>query len=356
MPAPKHLGTHQNALFRKVDASDLNLNEHNERDYNAADDRMDRLRQSLKSEGVLQPLAIYEDGVVHDGNRRLFSVRLLIESGEWTHGPLPAIIVPRPENEQEGVIARLNTNEAEQFSPIEQGRAFAKLRAADMNNTQIAARTPFTSMHIGNMLTLHDATEETKEIVRAGQMSATLAVEVMRKHGEGVVQEAVTIALGQGKERATQRHVDAVMWERAKPIKTVEESLASVGMGSAPEASAPVETPPWDVETDAEAEVETEVEIEAEPETDVTVLSDAVPEGPKVESEEEVIPNAVAQAPKPVVTPKVAVQMVAPTVQALLQALKSGTKAEKLEALAEAEDDLEAFLRIARTLGIVKAD
>lgn len=368
MPTPRKIG-HQLAIStRLVDPKALALNPDNERDYRADDPRNVSLRQSLASEGVVTPLHIYEDGVVDDGNRRLFNIGLLMEAGEWTHGDVPAIIVARPANEVEAVLTRLNKNEAAQFSPMEQARAFAKLRAAGLNNTEIARRTPFTSMHVGNMLTLHDASGAVRAAVQKGQVSATLAVETVRKPGgEDVLMRAIALAMSQGRDRATPRHVEAVL--AADAAEAAEPAQEAEAETDAPEAEAE--------ESTATVEGEVESEVEAEVEADATAEAEAEADDPPFDIEAEAAPKptpAVVPKPAPAVassaapervngaapehvnggmSPKALLSLIAPTIQTLADVVLNGTKGERLEALDEAADDLAAFVTQARAMGLL---
>jgi len=295
------------SAFRLVDPALLIVNPENERDYTDPAEGLEELYNSIKSEKLKTPLQVYEDGVVHDGNRRLTVLNRLREEGVDI-GEVPVIIVPRPDNEVEGVIARLNTNEAKQFSPLAQAKAFAVLRASGMNNAEIAKRSPFTAMHVGNMLTLADASDEVKAVVRDGAMSATLVVETIRAHGEDVVLEAVTLAHSMGKDRATQRHVDLV-------TKGDETEAPSSGSGTVQGEAVTGEVVTGDVVTGETGAAEgtdagtdagqdeppfatgdaadTEGEIEGEPEGD----ADDLPEGDEVVGEEEVTGDAATPTP-----------------------------------------------------------
>lgn len=333
----QQIGTALRISNRLVAVKDLTLNPENERIYNADEPRMVSLRQSIASEGILAALEIYDDGVVHDGNRRLSCLQHLIAGGSKI-GPVPTVIVARPTDAAEAVLARLNRNEAEQFSPLEQGIAFAKLRANEMNNTQIAARTPFSSMHVGNMLTLHDASESVRNFVAAGSVSATLAVETVRKHGEDVLAQAIALAESQDKDKATQRHVDAV----ANPAKEAD-------VGPVADADANV----------AEAEVEAEVEASAEADNSCPFdLDDTAPTGATVAAEEDVLPpttTAVAEpaTAAPAITAKALVQMLAPTLQTLIEVMESGTVSEKIEAFEENLPSFQMLVAQAKKLGLL---
>ena len=205
------------STLRLVDPAQLIVNPDNERDYADRNEGIDALYQSILAEGLKTPIQIYSDGTVHDGNRRLFVINKMREEGHTVNGvatrngSVLALIVSRPENGVEATIARLNTNEARQFGPLAQTKSFAFLRGEGLSNSEISKRTPFTAMHIGNMLTLADAGEAIHHVIRGGQISATLAVETLRKHGENVVLKAVDLALRSGKDRATGRHVDEIV-------------------------------------------------------------------------------------------------------------------------------------------------
>ncbi|HYF87131.1 ATP-binding protein [Azospirillum sp.] len=199
--------------IHRLDPQLLKLNPENERTYSADSPQNLSLRQSIMAHGVQSPLRVYEDGTVEDGNRRLFNVNLLSDEGHRIND-VPVIFVQHPDSVAEGVIRRINLNEAQQFTPIEQARAFQKLRAAGMNNSRIASKTPFTAMHVGNMLTLWDAGEDVHRLVEDGKISATTAVDTIRSFGVDVVFEAVSLAIKQGKSKATAFHVNSVLANR----------------------------------------------------------------------------------------------------------------------------------------------
>jgi hypothetical protein len=366
MATPKKIGSHAQVSYRMVDPKELMLNPNNQRDYDAADPDMVSLRQSLVAQGVLTALEIYEDGVVHDGNRRLFNINILLGEGVWT-STVPAIIVPRPENEVEATIARLNKNEARQFSALEQARAFATLRDGGLNNSQIAAKTPFTSMHVGNMLTLHDAGDDVRAAVKARQVSATFAVDTIRRHGDAVLIEAVALALEQGKDRVSPRHVDAVLASKVEPVAAPQ-----------PDPTTPVDATPVDATVEPVVDA-TPVDATVEPVADAVVADatanidppfdlDSTPPAPPViaDAQEIVVadatvadavadatPTATAATPAAITARSVLVQ-IAPTLSDLLLVITGGTKAERLEALMESKDELTAFVQAAKKLGLLK--
>jgi hypothetical protein len=363
MAAPKKIGSHAQVSYRMVDPKELVLNPNNQRDYDPADPDMVALRQSLVAQGVLTALEIYEDGVVHDGNRRLFNINILLGEGVWT-SPVPAIIVPRPENEVEATIARLNKNEARQFSALEQARAFATLRDGGLNNSQIAAKTPFTSMHVGNMLTLHDAGDDVRAAVKARQVSATFAVDAIRRHGDAVLIEAVALALEQGKERVSQRHIDAVLASKVEPVAAPQPD-ATTPVDATPVADA-TPSPTTDVKITAPAMTDPPFDLDSTPPAppviadaqeivvaDATVADTVADATPTDDAVADATPTATAATPAAITARSVLVQ-IAPTLSDLLLVITGGTKAERLEALMESKDELTAFVQAAKKLGLLK--
>lgn len=292
--AAKHAPT----AFENRDPLKLVLNPENERDYDAADPDNVSLRQSLKSEGILTPLEIYEDDMLSDGHRRLFNIVYAIEheqAGELFK-TVPVLIVPKPANEAEAVIHRLNKNEAKQFSALEQAKAFSKLRLAGMNNADMAKRVPFSAMHIGMVLTLHDSSEEIKDIIRNKEMSSTLVMELLRSHSEDVIVEAVKLAKSLGKKKATQTQVDAVILARATPVVTPSEEVTEVTEQA---ANTNTETPDTSAETATEEAPWSPSDIvpaEGEGTTSETNTTEApsneAPAPKEIDSEVEVVPDA----------------------------------------------------------------
>jgi hypothetical protein len=368
----KKIGQHQSVSYRLVDPTELSLDPDNQRIYDAQDPDNIALRKSLMDEGVLTALDIYEDGMVDNGNRRLFNIKILMDEGKWTHGLVPSIIVERPANAVEATVRRLNKNEARQFSALEQGMAFASLRDGGLNNSQIAARTPFTSMHIGNMMTLHDSAQEVREAVQARRMSATLAVATIRKHGEETLMAAISLATSEGRERATERHIDAIVAADADqtPVDAVEIDAEVEVEVSTDAVTTDDETTGETVTTDDETTDETtdETVTTDDETTDETVitgapfdLDDTAPAAPVVADEEEVQTSTPGTSSSTDTTapnkgvgmaPKALLAAILPVIADLEVVARSGTKAEKLEALKTVYEDLTSFLANAKKMGL----
>jgi hypothetical protein len=353
--------TTMNATVQTAPHVAFNLDPENERTYNANDPANDSLRQSILAEGIKVPLHVYDDMTVASGNRRLFNIGLAIHSGDWpTDRPIPYLVVPRPANQAEGVIRRLNENEARQFTATEQGRAFVKLRAAGLNNVQISARTPFSSMHIGNMLTLADAPTSVKDAVENGGMSATLAVEVLRAHGEGVLLAAVALANDSGKAKATQRHVDAILASRtmtkpAVPTPNTADDDDQPTDFDAPDDDAPVDVvdatddspvtpsddPPFDAD-DAPVVDADEID-EGTDYVDAAEADTTQPDAPVVEAE-----TLVESSTKPAQSLRALLTDILPTLEDLLDAARTGDAETRAAVLRDARSDLERLITAAK--------
>lgn len=374
--------------IRTVPVEELSLNPENGRTLVWDED----FARSIEENGILNPLQIYEDGLVEGGNRRLWHILGLKEQGRHFPAEVPCIVVQRPATEREAILRKLNVNAAEQFPPLDQAAEFAKLRAEGMNNTEIAKLTPFTAMHVGNMLTLWDASDEVKQLVRDGKLSATLAVETLRREdgGEEVLLAAWEKAEADGKKKTTQRYVDAVIEanrpepEPAPEVEEVqvdgddatgEEGEDGGDAGQTDEPGEDGDDVPFDVDGDegddqpvdqGDEEIVGMVEVTGddaapegsdEPVTDVEVTADddAAGERPAAAAN-----NAGSASDGLTFNAKVAREMMAqflPSAKALIEAARNGTDAELVE---EIRDNflqaLEGLVIECDTYGIKPAD
>lgn len=175
------------------------------------------LKASIRENGVLEQLAVYmKDGIVclSNGHRRLRMVRELITEGVEI-GSLKAIVEERGTNEADHVLSQITRNSGKPLTPYEQGLVFKRLIGFGWDETEIAKKTGFSRTHVANMLNLHEAPSEVKEMVKTGQVSASLAAKVVREApdteaAKATLHEALGVAADAGKERVTEKHVVAV--------------------------------------------------------------------------------------------------------------------------------------------------
>lgn len=186
------------------------------------------LAESIASVGVKQPMtAVWQDGKawLTDGHRRLGAALYAMETLGAEIKSVPVQTEDRYASEADRVLSQLVRNNGKPLSPIEQARVYKRLIDLGWTEKQIAESIGRSVPWVKNLLELRAAPTAVTEMVRSGQVSATLAMDTLKKaggDGEKAAKElagAVEKAKAAGKTRATAKHM-----ERAVPaIKQVRE-------------------------------------------------------------------------------------------------------------------------------------
>jgi ParB/RepB/Spo0J family partition protein len=148
-------------------------------------DSFQLLKESIKREGILQPLLGYmnEDStkfLVRDGHRRFKAYSELLEEGH----ELPPVPVDLLVDKSDSVtthnivgmtmLALVTSSTAEPLTWEEKGNAFKTLKETGLTDTEISKMTGFSPATIGQCLTyVNNVTPEVKEMVDSGQISAS---------------------------------------------------------------------------------------------------------------------------------------------------------------------------------------
>jgi ParB/RepB/Spo0J family partition protein len=144
-----------------------------------------------------------------DGHRRR---RAIIEAHQRgasiadANGDVWVPIVAFEGNDADRVARVITSAEGRALKPLEVAEGYKRLRNMGWDNTRIAQKVGKTPQHVAQLLTLADANSDVHQIVAAGGVSAAVAVDMVRKHGENagkVLADEVGKARAQGKAKAT---------------------------------------------------------------------------------------------------------------------------------------------------------
>jgi ParB-like chromosome segregation protein Spo0J len=192
----------------------------NLRDENAVDENGETFQQSVErladyiARGgqypALEVRPRAEGGVwIVDGHRRRRAIGLCIERGvplQDKDGDVWVSIVPFEGNDADRTVRILTSREGRELAPLETARGYARLRGFGWDNSRIAVSVQKTPTHVGQLLLLADANSDVQNMVASGEVAATLAVQVVRAHGEeagSVLADAAATARAQGKKKVT---------------------------------------------------------------------------------------------------------------------------------------------------------
>jgi ParB family transcriptional regulator, chromosome partitioning protein len=204
------------------------------------DDRVRAIADSIKANGYYpdRPLAGFvakaEDGsdiiILTDGHRRLAAVKLAISEGcEITE--VPMVTKPRGTSMEDLTVALVTSNDGDQLSPYEVALVCKRLVNIGMDSKTISSRIGRTKVYVENLLDLVAAPKAIRDMVVAGKVSATLAVETLRKDGKDALtslKAAQGVAESVGKTKVTKKHVKAATGDKKKPpAKTKAQRAAT---------------------------------------------------------------------------------------------------------------------------------
>lgn len=148
---------------------------------NVRDDLGDltELARSLRAQGVLQPVLLAPDGedsyVLLDGHRRRAAAEL---AGLPS---LPALITDRAGGQDEVVATMLAASMHRQLTPMEQARAFRRLRKTGVSVEEIASTSGFSASTVRKRLDWMLLPEQAQQMIIDGEISRGQADELARQ-------------------------------------------------------------------------------------------------------------------------------------------------------------------------------
>lgn len=175
-------------------------------------DHIRQLADSIKEIGVQQPLTVRMDGLkakVTDGFCRMAAVRLAIKEGAEIKS-VPVRTEERYSNEADHTLSMWVRNSGRQLTLPEQAEVVRRLLSFNWTEAEISRKTGSSRQHINNLVCFLSSPVEVQDMVKSGEVSATAAVNQVRKEGEaaaGTLKRAVVKANDEGKKRATARHM-----------------------------------------------------------------------------------------------------------------------------------------------------
>lgn len=166
--------SHAPITFRGVRTDQLQSNKANVRDHL---DGIDELAASIRSNGILQPLIVNDQAgtfVVTDGHRRL-------EAARRAGVPVVPCLVTVDADDKHVVTTMLAAAMHRELRPIEQGRAFARLRAQGVTTADIARSTGYSVAVVSNRLLLLELPREAQDMVDDDTLTIAAATDLAKQ-------------------------------------------------------------------------------------------------------------------------------------------------------------------------------
>lgn len=177
------------------------------------------LADSMKAIGFKQdkPLSGYvaiEGGkqtiYITDGHSRYEAAGIAISEGAEIVR-IPIVIAQSGASIEDLTAALVTSNNGRPLSPFETGVVCKRLIGFGFEVGEIAARLSLSEQYVNNLLSLMAAPIEIRQMVMRDEVSASVAIEVVGKHGEKaleVLTAAQERATSSGKGKVTAKHID----------------------------------------------------------------------------------------------------------------------------------------------------
>lgn len=223
----------------KIDPRKLNVKRGwNTRDMNdpANVDHIDKLALSIAEIGVKVPLICYwEDGkaYVSSGHCRLAATLQAIEVHKADVKTVPVIIDDRYSNDADRIFGQIIHNEGKPFTPLEKAKVYKKLLDLGWEQGDIAKKEGVSQGRVSQILDLLKMPEPVKAMVTAGQVSPSLAAQVVNAAAtptaaEQALKAGLEAAKADGKDKIKPAHLEGTTVAQKPNIRTVvHEALDS---------------------------------------------------------------------------------------------------------------------------------
>jgi ParB/RepB/Spo0J family partition protein len=178
-------------------------------------EHIEKLARSIAKVGVKEPITCYwENGNAYlsDGECRLRAALLAISKGHDIKS-IPVKAEDRYQNEADRIFSQVLRNSGKPFSPMEQAKVFKRLLDLGWEQTEISEKSGISISRVGQVLSLLCLPEPIRQMVSAGEVSASLAQKVTAeantdKEAVQTLQVGITAAKKQGKKRVTPKHLN----------------------------------------------------------------------------------------------------------------------------------------------------
>lgn len=199
------------------------------------DASIEALAAYIADGGIVPPLEVRprEGGGVYvvDGHRRRRAYLRVRDKVCDANGELWVSVVAFAGNDAERVARVITSSEGRPLSLLEAAEGYRRLTVFGWTAEQIARKVGKTRQHVDQALILAHANSDVHRLVAAGKVSATTAIEAVRKHGEKageILSRAVEKAAKDGKGKATAGAVHGKALPR-KVVSEVVQAVRSVG-------------------------------------------------------------------------------------------------------------------------------
>lgn len=240
MTAPSFKQMIKSGEVKRADAMKVRLEDiHEEPGFNLRDEgeeleaSIGALAAHIAAGGTFPALEVRprpEGGVfLVDGHRRRRALLRLADQMRDSNGELWVPVVAFVGNDADRLARVITSAEGRALSQLEVARGYKRLAAFGLSSDDIAKKVNKTRQHVDQLLHLANANTDVQQIVQAGTVSATTAIQMVRQHGEKageVLKVEAEKAAAAGKKKVT----TATMKGKPVPRKITDDAMVSLGV------------------------------------------------------------------------------------------------------------------------------
>lgn len=185
--------------------------------FDPTDEEDIALARSIAEVGVKQPLtAFLRDGQAYitDGHRRLAATLHAMDVLGAEILTVPVQSETKHASDADRVLSQLVRNQGKPLAPIEKANVYAKLIGFGWSEGEIAKKVGASRNYVSDLLKLRAGPQAVVEMVKAGEVSAGLALDTIKAARGNGAAAAETLATGlakakaAGKSKLTAKHVE----------------------------------------------------------------------------------------------------------------------------------------------------
>lgn len=202
----------------KIDPRKINIKPGwNGRDMSSPENQehVDTLARSIAEMGVREPITVYwENGEawVSDGHCRLLGTMRAIEVYKAEVKNILVKAEDRHGNEADRIFSQILRNSGKPFTSLEQAKVFKRLLDLGWSQQDISSKSGYSNGRVSQILSLLTLPQGVKDMVVAGQVSPTMAVQTVKAATSGSAAEqalkaGLVQANAEGKSKVTAVHM-----------------------------------------------------------------------------------------------------------------------------------------------------
>lgn len=192
---------------------------------------IDALAAYIADGGILPPLEVRPrigGGVfLVDGHRRRRAYLKVADQLRDPDGNLWIPVVQFTGNDADRVARIITSAEGRALSQLEVADGYKRLAWFGWTPEQIAKKVGKTRQHVDQLLILANANTDVQQLVQAGTVSATTAIDTVRKHGEEAG-KALAVEVDKAKAAGKGKVTNATIKGKSLPKQLVGDAFATL--------------------------------------------------------------------------------------------------------------------------------